>query len=63
MKTIATETHPEIDWEIGDFLDRDFDERMETFIAEGESADGRKWQGTAYYFADVFEEITDIEEL
>ena len=63
MKTIATETHPEIDWEIGDFLDRDFDERMETFIAEGESDDGRKWQGTAYYFCDIFEEVTDIEEL
>jgi len=65
MKTKATDKLPEIEWEV-DHLDRiysDIDERMEVFIAEGESKDGRKWQGSAYYFSDMFENIQDIEEI
>jgi len=63
MKTKATDKYPEIEWEITDeLLEKDFDERMEVWTAEGESKDGRQWLGTAYYFCDIFEEITDIEE-
>ena len=65
MKTQATDKLPEIEWEV-DHLDRiydDIDERMEVFGAAGESADGREWNGSAYYFADTFEDIQDIEEV
>ena len=63
MKTKATDQFPEIEWEIGDLLDRDIDERMEVFIAEGEDANGNKYSGSAYYVCDSFEEIRDIEKL
>jgi hypothetical protein len=63
MKTKATDKFPEIEWEItDDILDKDYDELMWVFLAEGKSKDGRKWSGSAYYFCDEFEEIRDIEE-
>ncbi len=63
MKTKATNEFPEIEWEIGDLLDRDIDERMEVFNAEGEDAEGNEYSGSAYYICDRFEEIKDIERL
>jgi hypothetical protein len=64
MITKATDKFPEIDWEvINDLLEHDPEERMDVFTAEGESKDGRKFQGSAYYFCDILDEIKDIEEI
>jgi hypothetical protein len=64
MKTKATDKFPEIDWEMtNDLLEHDSEERMDVFTAEGESKDGRKFQGSAYYFCDTLYEIIDIEEI
>ena len=65
MKTPATDKLPEIEWDIDhlDLLEKDIDERMEVWTAEGESKDGRYWQGSAYYFCDELEVIKDIDEV
>lgn len=61
MKTKANNDFPEIDWEIGELMDRDVDERMEVFAAEGQGTDGNIYSGIAYYFCDEFDKIEDIE--
>ncbi len=63
METKASEEFPAIEWEIGKLLDRDIDERMEVFEAMGHDNDGNQYEGTAYYFSDMFDEITNIQLL
>ena len=63
MKTKATDKLPEIEWEVLDLLDKDVDERMEVYYAFGTSADGREYEGSAYYFCGELDEIKDIEEI
>jgi hypothetical protein len=54
---------PEIDWEIGDQLDYDPDERMNTYIANGTDKYNIAYTGTAYFFAGEFDSVKDIEKL
>lgn len=61
MTTKPTNTLPEIEWEIGHLIDKDIDERMEVFAAEGIGSDGNTYSGAAFYFCDEFDEIKDIE--
>lgn len=61
MKTKANNEFPEIDWEIGELMDKDVDERMEVFVANGEDEEGNKYTGIAYYFCDELDGIKDTE--
>ncbi len=61
--TKATDKLPEIEWEEMELLEKDVDERMEVYNCSGIGTDGNSYSGSAYYFADIFEEIKDIEEV
>lgn len=46
MKTSENEEFPEIIWErTNEILENDPEERLTSFVANGESRDGRKWSG------------------
>ena len=61
--TKATEKFPEIEWEEMELLERDPDERMEVYNCSGVGSNGKNYSGSAYYFANIFEEIKDIQEV
>ena len=63
ITTIKSDLVPEINWEIGDKLDYDPDERMNTYIANGTDKDNVEYTGTAYFFCGIFDSIKDIERL
>ena len=52
-----------IDWEIGDLIDSDPDERMETFIAYGIGVNNEEYEGTAVFCCGELIDIEDIEKL
>jgi hypothetical protein len=56
----ASEFLPEIDWEFGELLEKDIDERMEVFIATGFDKEGYTYEGEAYFFGGEFEEVKDV---
>ena len=60
-KTSAGGDLPEIEWEMGDFIES-FDYHDREYAADGESSDGRKWTGTWYECDGEFVEILNIEE-
>jgi hypothetical protein len=60
MKTDATDSWPEIHWEIGKLLEADIDERMEVFEATGTDNDGYTYEGVAYFYGGEFEEMKEI---
>lgn len=64
MKTPATDNYPAIEWHElrQELLESDIDERMEVYITLGTGSDGKEYAGTAYFFADVLDEIKNIEE-
>ena len=62
ITTAPIENFPSIDWEIGDLMDTDPEERMEVFEAHGEDKEGNEYSGSAYYFCSDFESIKDIEK-
>jgi len=56
----------QIDWEIdyADLLERDIDERMEVYVANGIGIDsGKEYQGSAILIHRELEKIEDIEEI
>lgn len=61
MITPATSELPEIEWEMGDQLEYDPEERMRVFKGIGLDKEGRKYTGSIYYTHGVFDEIKDIE--
>lgn len=63
ITTPKSDLFPEITWEIGDKLDYDPDERMNTYIANGTDKDNVEYTGTAYFFAGEFDSVKDIEKL
>lgn len=63
ITTPKSDLFPEIEWEIGDNLDYDPEERMNTYIADGKDKSGVEYSGTAYFFCGEFESIKDIEIL
>ncbi len=63
MKSVATNEFPEIEWEIGEMISKDIDERMEVFVATGEDAAGNKYEAEAYYYGNELEEIKHIEKV
>ncbi len=63
ITTCSHNGFPEIVWEIGDSLDYDAEERMETFVANGEDKAGNKYSGSAYFCCSEFLEINGIEKL
>ncbi len=63
MKSAATNEFPEIEWEIGQLLERDIDERMEVFEALGSDKEGNQYEAEAYYYGNELEEIKHIEKV
>lgn len=63
MKTSATREHPEIEWADlkTELLEKDVDERMEVYIAEGVDVFGNEYVGSAEFFCDELNEVKDIE--
>lgn len=46
-----------------ELLERDPEERMEVYICVGTDEEGNEYQGNAYYFADMFDSIKNIEKV
>jgi hypothetical protein len=61
MTTPATTEFPEIEWEMGDELEYDPEERMRIFNGSGIDKSGQKYSGSIYYVCGCFEEIKDIQ--
>ena len=61
MKTEATEEFPEITWEQVILMDRDAEERSQTWEMEGIGADGNKYAGVGEYSCGELVVITQIE--
>jgi len=60
MTTKATEDFPEIEWDIKELLEKDVDERSETYAVVGEDFGGNRYEGTAYYVCGELEEVKEI---
>lgn len=60
MKTKADKEFPEIEWERGDL--QETDDYMKFYGCSGESADGRKYEGTWEVCGGEFSDITHIYE-
>lgn len=60
MKTAADDFWNEIEWEIGELLESDIDERMEVFLAKGIDEGGKCYEGEAYFYGGEFEEMKNI---
>ena len=54
---------PQIEWELGDVIETDPEERMEVYEAAGCDASGGNYLGSAYFFAGIFEQMEGIERL
>ena len=63
ITTIANDNLPQIEWELGDVLDTDPDERMKVYEASGYDKAGNSYVASAYFFAGVFEQMEGIEKL
>ena len=63
ITTYPHDQWPQIEWEIGDELDNDPDERMVVFNAAGSDSEGNNYSASAYFFAGIFEQMEDIERL
>ncbi len=63
ITTCSHKGFPQIEWEIGDILETDPEEKMDVFDATREDKDGNKYSGSAYFFCNEFEEIKDVEKL
>lgn len=61
MITSATTEFPEIEWEMGEQLEYDPEERMRVFKGIGLDKAGIKYTGSIYYTHGCFDEIKDIE--
>lgn len=61
MKTPATEEFPEIEWDPLKLMDRDIEERSETWEMEGEDSNGEKYAGVGEYSCGELVVITQIE--
>lgn len=62
MITPANTEFPEIEWEMGDELEYDPEERLRVFSGKGIDKDGNRYSGSIHYVCGVFEEIKDIEK-
>ena len=63
---ITTPQHddlPEIQWELGDVLDTDPEERMKVYEAAGYDKAGNSYVASAYFFDGVFEQMEGVEKL
>ncbi len=63
ITTPQTDTLPQIEWELGDVLDADPDERMKVYEAAGYDKAGNSYVASAYFFAGVFEQMEGVEKL
>lgn len=63
ITTQSNDQWPCIEWEIGDLMEFDPEERMEVFDAFGKDKNGRSYSGSAYFFCNELDEIKDIERL
>ena len=63
IQTPANRDFPAIEWELGDVLEVDPEERMKVYDAAGYDAEGNSYSGSAYFFAGVFEQMEGIERL
>lgn len=61
MKTPATEEFPEIKWQQKQLIDKDVDERSETWLMEGWDAAGIFYTALGEYTHDELVAITEIE--
>lgn len=53
----------QIEWTVtNEILEKDIDERLEVFLAEGTDKQGNKYTGLAEFVCGEFEGIKDIEE-
>lgn len=62
-KTPPTEEFPEIEWEQHELLEKDIEEREETYKMIGTDADGNEYVSTGIYVCGEPEIIHDIEPL
>ena len=62
MITSANTDFPEIEWEMGDELEYDPEERERVFNGKGTDKNGIIYFGSIHYVCGVFEEIKDIEK-
>ena len=63
ITTIANDNLPQIEWELGDVIDTDPDERMKVYEASGYDKEGCSYVASAYFFAGVFEQMEGVEKL
>lgn len=61
MITAASTEFPEIEWEMGEILEEDKDERLLVFNGKGIDKEGNKYSGSIHYVCGDFEEIKDIQ--
>lgn len=63
MKTAATNDFPEIEWEDlkQELVESDNEERMKVYSTTGVDVSGNTYTGSAFFYADIFEEIKYIE--
>jgi hypothetical protein len=63
ITTPQTDNLPQIEWELGDVIDKDPDERMKVYEAAGNDKEGNLYTGSAYFFAGIFEQMEGVEKL
>lgn len=63
MTTKTTNEYPEIEWDIQELLEKDIDERSETYSVVGEDFEGNRYEGTAYFSCGELEEVKEIERI
>lgn len=61
MITPATEEFPEIEWDQKELLEKDLEERSESWLMEGRDAAGNLYSAIGEYICDELEAITYIE--
>lgn len=63
MTTKANSDFPEIEWEMGEQLEYDPEERMRVFNGIGIDKDGNKYSGAIKYVCGELEAVEDIEPI
>jgi hypothetical protein len=63
ITTYPHDQWPQIEWELGDVIENDPEERMKVYEAAGCDASGGNYLGSAYFFAGVFEQMEGVEKL
>lgn len=61
MKTEKSEQWPEINWHQKSLLDKDVDERSETWELSGTDVDGKEYSAIGNFTHDELDYITEIE--